>query len=168
MELTSALTIFLCTILVYSSIAKAVGYEGFRETVRQLKYPAFLAAVVIGAELVIAALLLFEATYLVGAIGALLLFLSFYYVASRAIWKKMKVACNCFGKSTEEELGWRTIVKITPLFMASIVCISSQSPIQLSDILPIELISTVGLTVGMLNLYALWNNRALIAGGKQE
>ncbi|MGG4395303.1 MauE/DoxX family redox-associated membrane protein [Paenibacillus thiaminolyticus] len=127
MNLESSLTIIICTILVYSSIAKIAGYRDFAKTIHQLNYPSFLAWGVIAVELAVAFLLLFDATHFIGEIGALILFCAFYGAAGTASWKKMKVVCNCFGKSTEEELGWATIMKITPLFIASIICISLQS-----------------------------------------
>lgn len=162
MNLESSLTIIICTILVYSSIAKIASYHDFKKTIQQLNYPSFLSWGVISAELAIALLLLFDTTHFIGEIGSLILFCAFYVVAGKAIWKKMKVVCNCFGKSTEGELGWTTIMKITPLFIASIVCISQQSPTSLTANQPIDWISTAGMTIAIINLYALWNNRHLL------
>lgn len=166
MNVETVLTVFLSTILVYSSIVKGISYKDFQETIRHLNYPLFMSWFVIGVEFLLAVLLLFETTHLAGEFGTILLFLSFYIVAGRAIWKKMKITCNCFGKSTEEELGWGTVAKITPLFAASIVCISIPSTTQFTMIEPIEWISVVGLTIGILNLYALWKNRVLLVGGE--
>ncbi|RJG16638.1 MauE/DoxX family redox-associated membrane protein [Paenibacillus thiaminolyticus] len=60
MNLESSLTIIICTILVYSSIAKIAGYRDFTKTIHQLNYPSFLAWGVIAAELAVAFLLLFN------------------------------------------------------------------------------------------------------------
>ncbi|BFH69584.1 MAG: hypothetical protein E6230_24225 [Paenibacillus dendritiformis] len=163
MNLESFLTAILCTVLVYSSIAKIAGYRDFARTILQLNYPPFFAWGVIAAELAIALLLLFDTTHFIGEIGSLLLFCAFCAAAGKAIKKKMKVVCNCFGKSTEEELGWATIMKITPLFIASTLCVSLQSPTSLTANQPIDWISTAGMTIAIINLYALWKNRHFFA-----
>ncbi|UNK17247.1 hypothetical protein MNQ98_22620 [Paenibacillus sp. N3/727] len=162
MNVDIGLSIFLCTILCYSSIAKVISYKDFKKTISQLGYPLFLAWLVIGLEMVSALMLLFDPTRSIGEIIALLLFLSFYIVTGMAMRKKLKVVCNCFGKSTEEELGWSTMIKITPLFLASLISCILQSSVQLVTINPIQWISIAGMTVGILSMYSLWTNRGLI------
>ncbi|MBG9792916.1 hypothetical protein ABD76_10625 [Paenibacillus dendritiformis] len=157
------MTAILCTVLVCSSIAKIAGYRDFTRTIHQLSYPSFLAWGVIAAELAIALLLLFDTTRFIGEIGSLLLFCAFYAAAGKAIRKKTKVVCNCFGKSTEEGLGRAAILKITPLFIASALCVSLQSPTSLTANQPLDWISTAGMTIAIINLYALWKNRHFLA-----
>ncbi|GAV10958.1 MauE/DoxX family redox-associated membrane protein [Paenibacillus sp. NAIST15-1] len=163
MGLEAALSIFLCTILVYSSIAKLVSYRDFKKTVQQLNFPSFTAWGVIVFELLVTVLLVFDTTHFAGAVGSLLLFGSFYFVAGKALWDKKKITCNCFGKTTEEQLGWGTMLRNTPFFAASLLCIWLHSPASMSGIAAIEWISVAGITIGLINVYTLWNNRSLLS-----
>lgn len=164
MNVGLGISIFLSTILIYSFISKFLSYKDFKKTIEKLGFPKFTAWFVMAAEIVIAVLLLIDSVRQIGKLGALLLFLSFYFVAGLSLYKKLDVTCNCFGKASEEKLGWGTIWKVTPLFVLSAagVVINETSSILLLDVT--ELISCVGLSIGLLSIYLMLKNRKLIIG----
>lgn len=165
MDINLVVSFALATLLLYSSVAKMLSYQYFKTTIQQLKFPSFFTWLVIAAEVIIAVLLVLDFTQQIGQFAAMLLFLSFYVVAGLAIHKKLNVSCNCFGKSSEEKLGWGTIWKVTPLLLLTLIGLSFGRSLSLASMNMTEMISCVGLTVGILNMYILLKNKKLLLEG---
>ncbi|WP_055106950.1 MauE/DoxX family redox-associated membrane protein [Paenibacillus ihumii] len=164
MNVGLAVAIFLSTILIYSFISKLLSYQDFKKTIDKLGFPQFTAWFVMTVEIIAAAMLLIDPLRQAGQAGAVLLFLSFYFAAGVSIYKKLDVTCNCFGKASEEKLGWGTMLRNTPLFLLSAagLVINETSSILMQDIT--ELISCIGLSIGLLSVYLMLKNRKLILG----
>ncbi|WP_028594298.1 MauE/DoxX family redox-associated membrane protein [Paenibacillus assamensis] len=165
MTADTAITILLSTMFLYSSLAKLVGYGGFKETVVKLQYPQWLAGVVIVMEMLASVLLLFKQTHLIGELIVLGMILAFYFVAGQAIWKKINVSCNCFGEATAEPLGWETMIRLTPLLLAASVMLVTDSFIPIVEWKLVDTVSLVFLMIGTITLSSLWNNRELLRSG---
>jgi len=165
MDVNLVVSIALATLLIYSFITKTLSYQNFKTTIQQLKFPSYFTWLVVAAEGIIAVLLLVDFTRQIGQFAAMLLFLSFYAVAGLAITKKLNVSCNCFGKSSEEKLGWGTIWKVTPLLLLTLIGLSADHSLTLTSMNMTEIISCVGLTVGILSIYLMLINRKLLLEG---
>ncbi|MGG3280293.1 MauE/DoxX family redox-associated membrane protein [Paenibacillus solani] len=165
MDANLVVSVVLATLLCYSFIAKIVSYSEFKSTIQQLSFPLFFAWMAIAAEGLVAVLLVVDYTRQMGQFAAMLLFLTFYGVASLAIYRKLNVSCNCFGKSSEEKLGWGTISKVTPLFLLTVIGVSVDHSQSLTSMNLTEIISCVGLTIGILNMYLMLKNRELLVEG---
>ncbi|SMF92191.1 Methylamine utilisation protein MauE [Paenibacillus uliginis N3/975] len=165
MDINLVVSVALATLLLYSSIAKTLSYQDFKTTIQQLKFPLYFTWLVVAVEGIIAVLLVLDFTQQIGHFAAMLLFLSFYVVAGLAIYKKLNISCNCFGKSSEEKLGWGTIWKVTPLLLLALIGLSVDRSLALTSMNLTEMISCVGLTVGILNMYFMLKNRKLLLEG---
>ncbi|GKU77800.1 MauE/DoxX family redox-associated membrane protein [Paenibacillus sp. L3-i20] len=165
MDVNLIVSIVLATLLLYSFMAKVIAYQDFKTTIEQLKFPLFFTWLVVAAEGIIVVLLVLDFTQFVGQVAAMLLFLSFYAVAGLAIYKKLNVSCNCFGKASEEKLGWGTMWKITPLFLLTVIGLIADHSLSLTSMNPTEIISCIGLTIGVLNMYLMLKNRKLLLEG---
>ncbi|KOR76597.1 MauE/DoxX family redox-associated membrane protein [Paenibacillus solani] len=165
MDANLVASLILATLLCYSFLAKIVSYSDFKATIQELKFPQFFAWLVIAAEGLGAILLVVDYTRLIGQVAVMLLFLTFCGVAGLAIYRKLNVSCNCFGKSSEEKLGWGTISKVTPLFLLTVIGVSVDHSQSLTSMNLTEIISCVGLTIGILNMYLMLKNRELLVEG---
>ncbi|MGG3282407.1 MauE/DoxX family redox-associated membrane protein [Paenibacillus solani] len=167
MDINLLISIFLSTILLYSAISKIISYKDFKKTIEKLRFPLYTTWLVIAFEIIIAALLLIDSTRSIGEIGSLLLFLSFCFVAAYSIHKKLDVPCNCFGKASEEQLGWGTIGKAAPLFLVSLAGFAMNGASHLLSMGTTELIGGIGLSLGLLMIYLLFKNIHLFKGDAQ-
>ncbi|MNG22810.1 hypothetical protein D3C84_1073390 [compost metagenome] len=89
-------------------------------------------------------------------------------VVIKAMVSKQKLACNCFGSTTNEMIGWRTVVKI--VLLSSSVCFLLQlsEHAALTELTLLELTSAFALPAGSLILYTLWTNVGLIGGKRSD
>ncbi|GKU78186.1 MauE/DoxX family redox-associated membrane protein [Paenibacillus sp. L3-i20] len=165
MDVNLVVSVALATLLLYSFVAKIAAYPDFKTTIEQLKFPLFFTWIVVATEGIIAAMLVVDYTRLIGQIAAMLLFLSFYAVAGLAIYKNLNVSCNCFGKSSEEKLGWGTMWKITPLLLLTLIGLFVDHSSSLASVNLTETISCIGITIGLLNMYLMLKNRKLLLEG---
>lgn len=165
MNANLVVSLVLATLLCYSFIAKVLAYSEFKSTIQQLKFPLSFTWLAVAAEGIIAILLVVDYTRQIGLFAAMILFLTFYGVTGLALYRKLNVSCNCFGKSSEEKLGWGTIWKVTPLLLLTIIGVSVDHSRSLTSMDLTEVISCIGLSIGILNMYIMLKNRNLLLEG---
>ncbi|MBH5316290.1 hypothetical protein I6N90_00520 [Paenibacillus sp. GSMTC-2017] len=111
-------------------------------------------------------LLLVEQTHQAGEIGLLSLLITFVFVVCQSIVKKVNVSCNCFGETTAEQLGWGTMLRLVPLIVVAVAILYINSYVSPLELPWMDTISVAFIALGILTIYALWQNRAsLLQGG---
>lgn len=118
----------LAAVLILSGIAKSQNLDSTHAVMRMLRLPAFMqsrgaARLLIAGEFVTAALLLtpWLATYRVGAVLALALFIGFWVVVVRAMGFDPRPTCGCFGQIGDHRINGRTVARNTLLVALSVV-----------------------------------------------
>jgi Methylamine utilisation protein MauE len=111
--LALSLRLTLALVLAAAATAKVARFVDFRRTVRAVlgsrgARPA--AAAVVAAESVLAASLGIGALAGVTALATVVLFVGFAALSVWAVWRGLRVTCNCFGRANEE-LGRATLAR---------------------------------------------------------
>ena len=157
--LMSLIQLFLVVMLVFSAVMKWASYRLFTETIKELGFSNVISTIGITTlpliELLIAASLSWEETFLLGNILFLILLIFFLTISIRASSNKKRIKCNCFGSFSEERFGWVTYTRITCLAMLSLILFLRQETTQLWDISIRDISYGVSFSVGILMIYSL-------------
>ena len=118
----------LVAVLALSGLAKMSDPRSTHSMMRLLRLPAPVASegvarLVPWAELAIAALLLtpWRWTFAVGALAAVLLFLTFWVIIARAMTFDPRPTCGCFGRVGDHRINGRTVARNTILVALALV-----------------------------------------------
>lgn len=107
--------LFLAGVFLVSGVGKLLDLKGSKEAVRNFGVPAALApaggVILPIVELVVAGLLLVEATAWYGAIAALVLNILFIAGIGWNMAKGNQIDCHCFGAIHSAKVGWRPIIR---------------------------------------------------------
>src|SRR5438045_1017440 len=105
----------LVAVFAVAGWAKLSDRSGTRQAVREFGVPDALATPVTFllplAELVVAALLLFSGTAVIGAIGAAVLLALFIVAIGVSLARGKRPDCHCFGQVHSEPVGPATLVR---------------------------------------------------------
>lgn len=153
---------FICLLLVtflLSGIAKIVGFEEFKHTIKELElherlvFPSAIAVVLL--ECAISAMLLFPQMQGMAYILIFLLLAAFTWSIYRAYTRQLRVACNCFGNLNPELFGWNTVLRVIMLFVVTLYLFSMGTKTVWADY-PYEDIFYAGVgSIGVLLVYSL-------------
>lgn len=157
MDLHSLVLIFLSVVFALSAIGKFANLSSFRETMSQLRiaHPwAGIATVGVPiVELIACVLLLVPITQFYGQLVVLLLLASFIWASWRA--RGRSVDCNCFGGVLGEQFGRMTYLRIVAIFILDIFLIVTTSNEILLELSPIEIVSAILTSIGIIIIYSL-------------
>src|SRR4051812_5130951 len=122
------LRLLLAAVFGVAGWAKLSDREGTRRAVRDFGVPEALTPSVTFflplAELVVAVLLVFSATAVVGAIGAAVLLCLFIAAISLSLARGRQPDCHCFGQVHSEPVGPATLVRNGVLLAVAVVVIA--------------------------------------------
>jgi uncharacterized membrane protein YphA (DoxX/SURF4 family) len=113
--LVLAMRLVLAAVFAVAALAKLTDREGTRRAVAEFwaaeRAAPWLAWLIPLAELTVAVLLLPSRTALAGALGALVLLLTFSVAIAVNLWRGRTPECRCFGQLHSAPAGPRTLVR---------------------------------------------------------
>lgn len=129
MNLISSIGLSLSLIFFVSSIAKIANIKDFVYGVVEFKIFSRKLLKIFGymlpfIELGTSILLVFNETFILGAVISLMLLLSFFIAVTYAIKTQLNITCECFGKFLDSEVDRFTQIKIVFLLFANLLCIT--------------------------------------------
>jgi peroxiredoxin len=105
--------ILLSAILIASGVMKITDRVSVRDAASDFGVPPFLAgsvtAVLVGAELVIAFVLLVPPTAPAGGWGSFVLMIGLSGVVTVSLLRGRRPSCHCFGRFSTGAIGWHTV-----------------------------------------------------------
>jgi uncharacterized membrane protein YphA (DoxX/SURF4 family) len=120
----------VAAVLIVAGLAKARDREGTRAALRAFGCPrpfvGTAAWVMPGAELAIAAALVFSATAAAGLVAALTLLGIFTAVIGRALVRGLRPACRCFGERSDSPVGPASLARNAILIAVAGVALAAQ------------------------------------------
>lgn len=118
----------LAVIFVVSGVAKLLDRDGTRQAVAGSGLPAGLvpavALLLAPAELVVAALLVFDRFAAAGLVLSLLLLLAFTATVAASLLAGRRPACRCFGRIGSAEISPRTLARNVSLALLAVVALA--------------------------------------------
>lgn len=152
-------TVFLAFLFAFSSFAKWMDMEGFKETIAELGLSRRLQGAAVRVvpllELAAAALLLWERTQAAGCLLLLLLSAGFIWSLWRA--RGQGIECNCFGRAIPEEFGSLTAVRIAVCILLAVYLLVMPLQGGLFSLAAEEILWMFLLSCGILAAYTLFS-----------